>query len=350
MNKNIKQPLDWANIRFGYTKCPFRFQAHYKDGKWQAGKLIEGEEYLTLHESSTALHYGQQCFEGLKANTAKDNRILLFRPELNWERMKNTAERLVMQPPSKDMFIDAIYKTVVANKEYVPPFGYGASLYIRPLLIGVGDNLGINTAKEFIFRVFVSPVGSYYAGGEIKPITLALSTVDRAAPRGIGQFKAGSNYIAALKELYRIRQNKVNDMLFLDPLEKKFIDEAGAANVIIYFKDNTLATPKADTILPSITRRSAMVVAEEILKIKTECRPIDFFSEVNNIEEMANCGTAALVAPVGKIIDEKNNKTYRFYDQGNSVGPVMKKIHETLIGIQLGIIEDKFNWNFEVKI
>ncbi|MBL0691317.1 MAG: branched-chain amino acid aminotransferase [SAR324 cluster bacterium] len=341
-----KKNLNWQKLGFDYKKCDYRFQARWKNGQWDDGQICT-DEFINLHEGSTAIHYAQQCFEGLKAKTAKDGRILLFRPSLNWERMKTTAKRLMMPAPSKELFFKGLHETVLRNYDLLPPFGHGASLYLRPLLIGVGSNLGIRKAPEYIFRIFASPVGPYYKKGQVIPITLKISDNDRVAPSGIGAYKAGANYIAGLQEQYQIKKNNADDVLFLDPLHHKYLEEAGAANIIVYFKNNTIATPKASTILPSITRKSAMTIASDMLNIKTEVRQIDFYQELPNILELANCGTAAVVSPIGRIIDV-DGKHYDFHHQDQSKDSIMIKLGEILNNIQLGIIEDSYDWNYQI--
>ena len=343
-----KKDIAWGELNFAYQGCEFRFQAEFKNGRWQKGGLTK-EPLLQIHESSTALHYAQQCFEGMKAQTAKDGRALLFRPRLNWERMQKTTGRLLMPCPPEELFLEAISATVKANYAYLPPYGYGASLYVRPLLIGVGPNLGINKAQEYIFRVFTVPVGPYYKQGKIKPLVLKIARENRVAPKGIGSYKAGANYIAGLTEQYAAREQKYDEILFLDPLQGRFIEEAGSANVIAYFADKTLVTPKAPTILNSITRRSAMTIGKDYLSLAVSERPIDFYQEVGNILEMANCGTAAHISPVGTVVG-LNGEQYQFTKAGKNEESVVEKLRQILADIQAGVVEDRYNWNYEIPL
>ncbi len=347
MNSPTEKITNWSELGFKYRYCPNRYSATFKDGSW--GEITHSTEpTITLHEGATSLHYSQQCFEGMKANRAKDGRILLFRPELNCQRMNETATRLCMPSVPKELFISAIEKAVASNAEFIPPYGSNASLYIRPLLIGIGENIGVHPAPEYLFRVFVTPVSLYYKPGQLKPLVLKVAEADRAAPRGIGHFKAGSNYSPALYHQIKARSEGADDLLFLDPTHNRYIEEAGTANILVYFKDKTFATPKADTILPSITRRSAMDIAAKILKLKTEERAIDFYKEQINIDELASCGTAAVISPIGQVVDSKGAK-FSFYDQGRSAGPVMSEIRNILTSIQDGSREDLFGWTWTVK-
>jgi branched-chain amino acid aminotransferase len=257
-----KQPLDWSKLGFEYTKTDYRFSARWEDGKWNDGELVTSE-FITLHEGSPALHYAQQCFEGMKAQTAKDGRILLFRPELNAERMHNTAMRLSMPTVPKELFLRGVMEAVRANASWVPPYGSGASLYIRPLLIGVGPNMGLRPAKQYEYRVMVSPVGPYYKSGGLSVISLAVSDFDRAAPHGTGDVKAGANYPGGLFATRKAQELGANEALYLDAAEHRYIEEAGSANVLISLAGNKLVTPKSAAILPSITRRSIMDIARQ---------------------------------------------------------------------------------------
>ena len=348
INRPAKKDLDWENLSFNYNASDFRFQAFFRDGNWQAGTLTR-DENLVIHESSSAIHYAQQCFEGMKAYTAKDGDVLLFRPELNFERMRATAQRLMIPELPKELFFQGVEEVVRQNYAYIPPFGAGASLYIRPLLIGIGKNLGVRPAPEFMFRVFVSPVGPYYKSGKIQPITLFISDFDRAAPKGIGNIKAGANYAPGLFHQIRAKQMGADEIMFLDPLQHKFMEEAGTTNLLVLTKDRKLLSPKAETILPSITRRSLMHIGKELLQLETEERPIDFYQEVDNFQEVAICGTAAVLTPVGKIIDSQA-RSFTFFDQGKTAGPVMTELYQKLVGIQTGRSDDPFGWNYKVKI
>ena len=345
MNAQEKKPIDWQNLGFDYTRTDFRFTARYSNGSWSNGELIT-DEVMHIHEGSPALHYAQQCFEGMKAQTARDGRILLFRPDLNCERMRDTANRLSMPEVPEALFLKGVKETIKANAAWVPPFGSGASLYVRPLLIGIGENMGLRPAPEYEFRVMVSPVGPYYKSGGLSVISLAVSDFDRAAPHGTGDVKAGANYPGGLYATRKAQELGANEALYLDSAERKYIDEAGSANIIIYTADNKLITPKSDAILPSITRRSLMTIASEDLNLDTEERPIDLRQEVDSFVELGACGTAAVLSPVGKIwFDEA---WHSFHANGEEVGPVMQQLYDLLQQIQSGEKEDSYGWTVEV--
>ncbi len=342
-----KKALNWAELGFQYIKTDYRFTAIYQDGEWSDGGLVSEEE-MSIHEGAPSLHYAQQCFEGMKAQTAEDGRILLFRPQLNCERMKRTAPRLLMPQVPDDLFLRAIEETVRANYAWIPPYGSGASLYIRPMLIGVGENLGLNPAQKYEFRVFVSPVGPYYKDAGLAVISLAVSEIDRAAPNGTGSFKAGANYAGGLAATRKAQELGANEALYLDSAEHRYIDEAGSANIIIVMKDGRLVTPASSAILPSITRRSLMELAAEHLNLDTEERPIDLRAEFGQFEEAGACGTAAVLSPVGKIWFD--NEWHNIYQDGQTVGPIMQELYDLLIGIQKGEIVDQFSWLYEIEI
>jgi branched-chain amino acid aminotransferase len=342
-----KKALDWAELGFQYRKTDYRFTASHRDGQWSEGELVESE-VMAIHEGAPALHYAQQCFEGMKAQTAPDGRVLLFRPQLNSERMNQAAARLLMPQVPNDLFMRGVEQAVRANYAWIPPYGSGASLYIRPLLIGVGENLGLRPAKTFEFRVFVSPVGPYYSSNGLAVISLAVSDIDRAAPHGTGNYKVGANYAGGLLATREAQEKGADEALYLDAAERRFIDEAGSANIIISMTGNRFVTPRSDAVLPSITRRSLMVLAEDRLKLQTEWRPIDLRAEMADFEEIAACGTAAVLSPVGKIWFD--NEWHSFYDDGQSVGPVMQKLYDLLVGIQRGEIADSYDWVHQVEI
>lgn len=342
-----KQPLDWSKLGFEYTRTDYRFSARWEDGKWNDGELLTSE-LITLHEGSPALHYAQQCFEGMKAQTASDGRILLFRPELNAERMHSTATRLSMPPVPQELFLRGVTEAVRANAAWVPPYGSGASLYIRPLLIGVGPNMGLRPAKQYEFRVMVSPVGPYYKSGGLSVISLAVSDFDRAAPHGTGDVKAGANYPGGLYATRKAQELGANEALYLDAAEHRYIEEAGSANVVISLPGKKLVTPKSAAILPSITRRSIMDIAQQELGMQTEERPIDLRKEVGSFEEVAACGTAAVLSPVGRIWFD--DKWHTFYGNGEKVGPVMQSLYDILCQLQRGERADNFGWTREVKV
>ena len=342
-----KKDLDWANLGFSYKKTDSRFVAYWENGEWSEGENIT-DEMMEIHEGSPALHYSQQCFEGMKAQTAKDGRVLLFRPGLNAERMMNTAERLMMPPVPEELFLRGVEEAVRHNYAWIPPYGSGASLYIRPLLIGIGENLGLRPATKYAFRVFVSPVGPYYKGGGLSLISLAVTEYDRAAPLGTGRFKAGANYAGGLLSTRSAQELGANEALYLDAAERKYLDEAGSANILLSMKGGTFVTPKSNAILPSVTRRSIMILARDVLGLKTEERSVELMKEISNIEEMAACGTAAVISPVGKVW--VNNQWYKFYKDGEEVGPVMMKLYHALREIQSGDRDDPYGWTREVRM
>jgi len=346
-NQLVKKDLDWGNIGFDYIKTDYRFVATYQDGKWSDGELVESE-MMEIHEGAPSLHYAQQCFEGLKAQTARDGRVLLFRPELNGERISMTSSRLLMPPLPKDLFMRAVDETVRANYAWIPPHGTGASLYIRPFYIGVGENLGLKPASKYEFRVFVSPVGPYYKGGGMSLISLAVTDFDRAAPSGTGNVKAGANYAGGLLSTKTAQELGATEALYLDSAQRKFLDEAGSANILLAMKGKRFVTPKSAAILPSVTRRSIMKLAKDELNLNTEERPVELLKEISDIEEMSACGTAAVISPVGKIWVE--NQWYKFYKNGEEVGPIMQQLYDSLTQIQQGEREDKYQWTKEVKM
>ncbi len=340
-----KKNLDWGDLGFDYIKTDFRYSALYENGEWSAGSLISDEQ-IVIHEGAPSLHYAQQCFEGMKAQTTADGSVCLFRPALNWERMNATAPRLLIPPVPEELFLHAIEETVRANYPWIPPYGSGAALYVRPMLIGVGENLGLKPAEKYEFRVFVSPVGPYYKNSGMAVISLAVSKFDRAAPNGTGKYKAGANYAGGLLATLNAQDLGANEALYLDSAQNRYIDEAGSANIVIFTKDEKLITPSSEAILPSITRRSVMELAESELSLPTEARPIELRAEFANFQEMAACGTAAVIAPVGKIWFDNDWRTV--FQDGESVGPIMSELYELLVGIQRGEKEDKFGWLYNI--
>ena len=340
-----KKNLDWGDLGFDYIKTDFRYSALYENGEWSAGSLISDEQ-IVIHEGAPSLHYAQQCFEGMKAQTTADGSVCLFRPALNWERMNATAPRLLIPPVPEELFLNAIEETIRANYPWIPPYGSGAALYVRPMLIGVGENLGLKPAEKDEFRVFVSPVGPYYKNSGMAVISLAVSKFDRAAPNGTGKYKAGANYAGGLLATLNAQDLGANEALYLDSAQNRYIDEAGSANIVIFTKDQKLITPSSEAILPSITRRSVMELAESELSLSTEARPIELRAEFANFQEMAACGTAAVIAPVGKIWFDNDWRTV--FQDGESVGPIMSELYELLVGIQRGEKEDKFGWLYNI--
>lgn len=346
-SQKTKKDLDWANLGFVYQKTDSRFVAEWRDGKWSDGEMIT-DEIVHIHEGSPSLHYAQQCFEGMKAQTTKDGRVLLFRPELNAERMNNTARRLMMPEVPEELFMKGVMEAVRNNYAWIPPYGSGASLYIRPLLIATGENLGLRPATQYDFRVFVSPVGPYFKGTGLTVIKLAVTDYDRAAPLGTGYVKAGANYAGGLLSTKSAQDLGANEALYLDAAERKYLDEAGSANILLAMSGNRFVTPDSRAILPSVTRRAIMILAKDQLGMKIEERPVELAREVTEIEEMAACGTAAVISPVGKIWF--NDQWHAFYGDGEKVGPVMTKLYELLTQIQRGERDDPYNWTREVVI
>lgn len=342
-----KKDLNWGELGFKYRQTDFRFSAHFEGGAWSKGELVESP-MINVHEGAPTLHYAQQCFEGMKAQTAPDGRVLLFRPELNSERMNQAAGRLLIPDVPWELFIKGVEEVVRANYAWIPPYGSGASLYIRPMLIGVGENLGLRPASAFEFRVFASPVGPYYSGGGMALISLAVSDFDRAAPAGTGAFKVGANYAGGLLATKRAQELGANEALYLDSATHTYIDEAGSANIVLAMSGNRFVTPKSNAILPSVTRRSIMRLAEQHLNMTIEERPVNLRKEMAEFEEVAACGTAAVLSPVGRIwVDQK---WHAFYGEGQKVGPVMQKVYDLLVGIQRGELADDNDWTHEVQI
>jgi len=342
-----KQALNWSELGFNYIETDARFRAVWQAGEWGNGELISSAD-MVIHEGSPVLHYAQTCFEGLKAQTAPNGDILLFRPDLNCARMTSTSDRLLMPVVPEALFMQGVIETVRANAAWVPPYGSGASLYIRPFLIGVGQNLGLRPAPTYEFRVFVSPVGPYYKGGGLNLIDLAVIDLDRAAPKGTGAYKAGANYAGGLLATQKAQQLGAQEALYLDPAEHRYLEEAGSANIVLVMKDGSVITPKSESILPSITRRSVMTLAEKSLGRQVAERPIDFFAEVDQIDEFAACGTAAVISPVGKV--RVGEIWHRFHGDGERIGPVTQALYDQLTAIQKGEADDPYGWTKVVPI
>ena len=332
--------IDWRNLTFGYLKTDYNVRCYYRDGKW--GELeVHTDENITMHMAATCLHYGQESFEGLKAFRGKDGKIRIFRPEENAKRMQHSADYIKMQAPDEKLFIDAVVKAVKLNEKYIPPYGTGASLYIRPLLIGTGAQVGVKPADEFLFMVFVTPVGPYYKDG-FKPIDVIVDRHhDRAAPLGTGHTKIGGNYAASMESGEWGKKQGYNVVLYLDAKEKKYIDECGAAN-FFGIRNNTYVTPNSHSVLPSITNKSLQVIAAD-LGMNVEARAVEF-AEVAGFEECGACGTAAVITPINKIVDVDNEKVYQIAKDGQP-GPCSVKLYERLQGIQYGDVEDTHGWN-----
>ena len=334
-----KKNIDWANIGFGYIQTDYRYVSQYQDGAWDEGALIT-DPTITLSECACVLQYAQTCFEGLKAYTTEDGHIVAFRPDLNAERMMNSAAGLEMPPFPKERFIDAVQKVVEANAAYVPPYGSGASLYLRPYMFGFNSVIGVKPATEYQFRIFATPVGPYFKGGA-KPITIRVSDFDRAAPRGTGHIKAGLNYAMSLHAIVDAHNQGFDENVYLDPGTRTKIEETGGANLIFITKDNKVVTPKSSSILPSITRRSILQAARDYLGLETEEREI-LLEEVKDFAECGLCGTAAVISPVGKIVDHGNEIC--FPSGMEKMGPVTQKLYDTLTGIQMGRIKAPEGW------
>lgn len=339
-----KKNIDWSNIGFGYMPTDYRYVSMYQNGSWDEG-VLTSDPNITLNECACVLQYAQTCFEGLKAYTTEDGHIVTFRPDLNGERMENSAKGLEMPPFPKERFVDAITKVVEANAAFVPPYGSGATLYIRPYMFGYDSIIGVKPANIYQFRVFCTPVGPYFKGGA-KPITIRVSDFDRAAPHGTGHIKAGLNYAMSLHAIVDAHKNGFDENIYLDPQTRTKIEETGGANVIFITKDGKLVTPKSNSILPSITRRSILQVARDYLGMETEERKV-YLDEVKDFAECGLCGTAAVISPVGKIVD--HGKEICFPAGMEKMGPVTQKLYETLTGIQMGHIKAPEGWIHVIK-
>ncbi len=335
--------IDWKNLGFSYIKTDYRYIARWKDGSWQKGEMTT-DNVIHIAESSTAIHYGQQCFEGLKAYGTKDGGVQLFRPDENAKRLNRSARRIMMPEVPVEMFVDACVQVVKANEKYVPPYDSGASLYLRPYLIGVGDNIGVKPAPEYIFSVFCMPVGPYFKGG-LAPVNFSLSDYDRAAPIGTGASKVGGNYAGSLLPHEEAAKAGFADCIYLDPKTHTKIEEVGAANFFGITKDDTFVTPLSPSILPSITKYSLMHVAKEYLNLKVEERDC-FIDKLDEFKEAGACGTAAVITPIGGI--QLKDKLHVFHSE-TEVGPVTKKLYETLVGIQKGDVMAPEGWIVKVK-
>ena len=339
-----KKNIDWANLGFGYVQTDKRFVANYKDGAWDEGTLTE-DPNVVLNECAGVLQYAQTVFEGMKAYRTEDGRVVCFRPDLNASRMADSARRLEMPPFPEDRFVQAIVDTVKANIDYVPPYGSGATLYIRPYMFGSNPVIGVKPADEYQFRILTTPVGPYFKGGA-KPITIKVSDFDRAAPHGTGHIKAGLNYAMSLHAIVTAHKEGFDENMYLDAATRTKVEETGGANFIFVTKDGKVVTPKSNSILPSITRRSLMVVAKDILGLEAEEREV-YFDEVKDFAECGLCGTAAVISPVGKIND--HGKEICFPSGMEKMGEVTQKLYDTLTGIQMGHIEGPEGWVKVIK-
>ena len=334
-----KQNIDWTNLGFAYIPTGERYVSNYKDGKWDDG-VMTTDSTITMSECAGVLHYAQTVFEGLKTYTTVDSKIVVCRPDLNAQRLEESAKRLEIPAFPQERFLDAVEKVVKANADYVPPYGTGATLYLRPFIFGSSSVIGVKPAEEYQFRVFATPVGPYFKGGA-KPITIKVSDFDRAAPHGTGHIKAGLNYAMSLHAIVTAHEEGFDENMYLDAATRTKVEETGGANFLFVTKDGKVVTPKSNSILPSITRRSLMYVAEHYLGLEVEQREV-YFDEVKDFAECGLCGTAAVISPVGKIVD--HGKEICFPSGMEEMGPVTKKLYETLTGIQMGKIEAPEGW------
>ena len=339
-----KKNIDWSNLGFGYIKTDKRYVANYTNGAWDEGVITE-DDMITMSECAGVLQYAQTIFEGMKAYTTEDGRIVTFRPDLNADRMILSAERLEMPVFPKDRFLDAIDQVVAANEAFVPPYGSGASLYLRPYMFGINPVIGVKPADDYQFRVFATPVGPYFKGG-VKPLTIKVSDFDRAAPNGTGNIKAGLNYAMSLHAIVTAHKEGYDENMYLDPKTRTKVEETGGANFLFVTRDGKVVTPKSDSILPSITRRSLIQVAQEYLGLEAEEREITL-EEVKDMAECGLCGTAAVISPVGKIVD--HGKEICLPSGMTQMGPITQKLYDTLTGIQMGRIDAPEGWIRVIK-
>lgn len=334
-----KKNIDWGNLGFGYVQADKRYVSNFKDGAWDEGVLSD-DANVVLNECAGVLQYAQTVFEGLKAYTTEDGHIVTFRPDLNAARLASSAARLEMPVFPEERFVDAVTQVVAANAAYVPPYGSGATLYVRPYLFGTNPVIGVKPADEYQFRIFCTPVGPYFKGG-VKPLTICVSDFDRAAPRGTGHIKAGLNYAMSLHAIVSAHKAGFDENMYLDPGTRSKVEETGGANFLFVTKDGKVVTPKSDSILPSITRRSLVHVAKEYLGLEVEEREV-LLEEVKDFAECGLCGTAAVISPVGKIVD--HGREICLPSGMTAMGPVTQKLYDTLTGIQMGRIEAPQGW------
>ena len=339
-----KKNIDWSNLGFGYVQTDMRYVSNFKDGAWDEGVLTEDAQ-VSISECAGVLQYAQTVFEGLKAYTTEDGHIVCFRPDLNADRMAESTKRLVMPVFPKDRFIDAVTQVVAANEAFVPPYGSGATLYLRPYMFGTNPVIGVKPATEYQFRIFCTPVGPYFKGG-VKPLTICVSDFDRAAPNGTGHIKAGLNYAMSMYAITKAHENGFDENMYLDAATRTKVEETGGANFLFVTKDGKVVTPKSNSILPSITRRSLLYVAKEYLGLEVEEREV-YLSELDDMAECGLCGTAAVISPVGKIVD--HGREICLPSGMTEMGPITKKLYETLTGIQMGRIEAPEGWIHVIK-
>ncbi len=338
--------LDFKNLDFSYRKMDAHIRYYFKNGKWDSGTL-HSEETVDLHIAATALHYGQSCFEGLKVYETKNGDIVAFRPDQNAKRLINSAKKLYMEPVPEEIFFDALNRVVKANKRFIPPYGSNATLYVRPILIGISAHIGLRPSSDYLFMMMVTPVGPYFKGGFEPVKMLVVEDLDRAAPFGVGDIKAAGNYAAGLRGYFRAKENGFTDVIYLDAKHRKYIDESGPANFIAILKDGTYVTPKSTSILPSITNASLRTIAEKEFGWKVEQRPLSI-DEIENFAEAGCCGTAAVITPVGVI--KYRDKEYKLYNDGKTAGPKITQLYHHLTKIQWGEVEDKFGWLYKINI
>jgi len=333
------QNTDWGNLPFGYFKTDYNVRCYHRDGQW--GQVeVSSSEHINIHMAATCLHYGQEAFEGMKAYRGKDGRIRLFRWQENAKRMQRSANGILMAPVPEELFFEMVKKAVLLNERFVPPFGQGASLYIRPLLMGTGIQVGVKPANEYLFMVFVGPVGPYFREG-FKPVSMQIiNDYDRAAPLGTGHIKVGGNYAGSLAAMERAKEEGFASVIFTEAKEKKYVDEAGPANFFA-IKDNTYVTPKSNSILPSITNMSIIQLAQD-MGLKVERRPLAV-DELSDFEEAGACGTAAIISPIGKIVVRETGKVFEFSKDGKA-GPISTKLYNKLLAIQFGDEPDTHGW------
>lgn len=339
-----KKNIDWGNLGFGYVQTDYRYVCNFVNGAWEEGGLST-DANIVLNECAGVLQYAQTIFEGLKAYTTEDGRIVVFRPDLNAERLEQSAKRLEIPVFPKEKFLEAVNEVVKANEAFVPPFGSGATLYIRPYIFGSNPVIGVKPADEYQFRILCTPVGPYFKGG-VKPLTLKVSDFDRAAPNGTGNIKAGLNYAMSLHAIVTAHEEGYDENMYLDSKTRTKVEETGGANFLFVTKDGKVVTPKSNTILPSITRRSLLYVAKEYLGLEVEEREV-YIDEVKDFAECGLCGTAAVISPVGKIVN--HGEEICFPSGMTQMGPITQKLYDTLTGIQMGRIEAPEGWIYEIK-
>ena len=336
--------IDWANLGFGFSDVNCHIRYVWKDGKWNDGELVK-EPFITMHIGASCLHYGQECFEGMKCFRQKDGKIAIFRPDENAKRMHRTAIRTVMAPVPEEMFIEAAEHLVRANEEFIPPYGTGGSMYLRPLLIGTGPQIGVAPAHEYTFIMMCMPVGAYYKGG-LKPVrAVILDDWDRAAPHGMGDVKVGGNYAASLNAQEKAKKEGWPVELYLDAKTHTYIDEFATSNFIAISKNGSYVTPDSHSVLPSVTNMSLKQIAAD-LGWKVECRPVAY-TELKDFAEVAACGTAVVVTPVWEIT--RGSEVIKI-SEPDHVGPKTQQLYDIVQGIQYGVLPDTHNWCHEVKI